>query len=71
MVKRYIVVGYLIALIVQCLVMFSRVILGMHSFNEVLMGAMIGMFSIAAYYTYIEAFMIKLVASLINSERGF
>lgn len=43
----------LIVLIVQVLLMFSRVILGMHSFNEVLLGATLGLFSIAVYYLYI------------------
>lgn len=43
---------YIILVILQLLVMFSRVILGMHTFNEVLMGAMIGLYSISAYYLY-------------------
>lgn len=32
-VKKYIVVGYVLVLILACLVMFSRVILGMHTLN--------------------------------------
>lgn len=43
---------YAILVILQLLVMFSRVILGMHTFNEVLMGAMIGLYSISVYYLY-------------------
>lgn len=43
---------YIILVVLQLLVMFSRVILGMHTFNEVLMGAMIGLYSISAYYLY-------------------
>jgi membrane-associated phospholipid phosphatase len=43
---------YIILVVLQLLVMFSRVILGMHTFNEVLMGAMIGLYSISIYYLY-------------------
>lgn len=43
---------YILVLVFQCLVMFSRVILGMHTFNEVLMGTMLGLFSICLYYIY-------------------
>ena len=53
LVKKHIFLGYFIVLIVQVLLMFSRVILGMHSFNEVLLGATLGLFSIAVYYLYI------------------
>ena len=51
--KSFIVIGYFIVLILAALVMFSRVILGMHTFNEVLFGATIGMFMIVLYYTYV------------------
>jgi membrane-associated phospholipid phosphatase len=70
-VRKRILLGYLLVALLQCLVMFSRVILGMHTFNEVLMGAMIGIFSIALYYTYLEDLMLKLVATLIGSPQGF
>lgn len=50
---------YIILCILQLLVMFSRVILGMHTFNEVLMGAMIGIYSIGIYYMYCEGLILK------------
>lgn len=49
---------YIILVILQLLVMFSRVILGMHTFNEVLMGAMMGIYFISIYYLYAEAAII-------------
>lgn len=52
-IKKFIVIFYLIVLVLQILVMFSRVILGMHTFNEVLMGLLIGIYAISLYYLYI------------------
>lgn len=51
--------------------MFSRVILGMHTFNEVLLGACIGLFSIVLYYLYVESLMIKMVATLLDCPQQF
>jgi hypothetical protein len=60
---------YVLILILQFLVMFSRVILGMHTFNEVLMGFMCGSFAIAIYYTSVESLVLKLLQELITSRR--
>ena len=71
LVKKYIYIGYFLALIVQLLVMFSRVILGMHSFNEVLLGACLGLFCIVVYYLYTERLMVKVVATLLDTPQQF
>ena len=52
-VRERIIVFYVLILVLQMLVMFSRVILGMHTFNEVLMGTMIALFAISVYYAYV------------------
>ena len=57
-----------VVLILAILVIFSRIILGMHTFNEVLFGAAIGMFMIMLYYTYVEGFMHRIVATLVGSS---
>jgi hypothetical protein len=51
----------------QLLVMFSRVILGMHTFNEVLMGAMCGAFAISIYYASVESLVLQYFKILITS----
>jgi membrane-associated phospholipid phosphatase len=56
---------YIVFFVLQLLVMFSRVILGMHTFNEVLMGAMVGMYAVAVYYLYAEAAIICYFRSLL------
>lgn len=63
-------IGWFYALIVilQCFVMLSRVVLGMHSFNEVLMGAMLGIFSICLYYTYVEKLLISMLHNILNTN---
>jgi uncharacterized membrane protein (DUF485 family) len=43
-----------IGVILEVLVAFSRVFLGMHSINQVLFGVMLGGFSLVAYYTYMQ-----------------
>lgn len=58
---------YVVVLILQFLVMFSRVILGMHTFNEVLMGFACGSFAISIYYTNVESLILKLLQKLITS----
>jgi membrane-associated phospholipid phosphatase len=57
---------YIIVVIFELLVMFSRVILGMHSFNEVIMGAMMGMYCIAIYYLYVEAYILRYFECLLQ-----
>lgn len=52
-IRRNIFFFYILIFLFEVLLMFSRVMLGMHSFNEVLMGAMCSIFLIAIYYTYV------------------
>ena len=59
---------YALVVILECLVMFSRVILGMHTFNEVLMGATIGLFSFCLYYLYIEKLIISMLQTILNKK---
>ena len=51
---------YLIGFIIQLLVVFSRVILGMHSLNQVSMGVLMACYSFIPYYLYMEEFILKL-----------
>jgi membrane-associated phospholipid phosphatase len=52
-VQKYIILFYLLVVFFEISVMFSRVILGMHSLNQVLFGCLIGCFSLIPYYLYI------------------
>lgn len=70
-VQKHIYIGYVLIVVFQTTLMFSRVILGMHTFNEVLMGATIGLFSILLYYSYVENFVTRLVGTFINSKYSF
>lgn len=45
---------YGFAFLLELLVMFSRVYLGMHSLNQVLFGLMLGCYSMAVYYLFAE-----------------
>lgn len=56
-VNKYRSVFYFFVLVLELLVMFSRVYLGMHSINQVLFGLMIGCFSIVIYYVYVEPYL--------------
>ncbi len=50
--------------------MFSRVILGMHSFNQVLLGCMIGCYTFVPYYLFVEKFILKWVLSIFRSQKS-
>ena len=50
---------YSSGLILQGLVIYSRMILGMHSLNQVLFGLMLGFASIVYYYTVAELALLK------------
>lgn len=49
--------------------MFSRVILGMHSFNQVLFGLMIGLYSMVLYYFFIEKLILKWVIKIFKMQK--
>lgn len=51
---------YVIGFLVQMLVVFSRILLGMHSLNQVLMGFLMACYSFIPYYLYMEEFILKL-----------
>jgi membrane-associated phospholipid phosphatase len=48
------ILWYILVFIGQIVVMFSRLYLGMHSLNQILVGFMIGAYSLVPYYIYIE-----------------
>lgn len=50
--------------------MLSRVILGMHSFNQVLFGCMIGLFTFVPYYLFIERFLTEMVIIIFKNPRS-
>ena len=50
--------------------MFSRVILGMHSFNQVLFGLMIGIFSTIPYYLFIQRFIARCAIKIFNNPKS-
>ena len=51
--------------------MFSRVILGMHSFNQVLLGLLLGSYSFVPYYLFVEKYILKWVLSIFRSQKSF
>lgn len=51
-VAKYSAIFYFFVLMLELLVMFSRVYLGMHSINQVLFGFMVGCFSMVVYYLF-------------------
>lgn len=68
-IAKYIGLFYLLILILQLLVMFSRVILGMHSINQVLFGAIIGMYSFIPYYLFVEKWLLNRFVSLFGASK--
>lgn len=50
--------------------MFSRVILGMHSFNQVLLGLLLGAYSFVPYYLFVEKYILKWVLSIFRSQKS-
>ena len=59
---------YFFIFLVYLGVVLSRVILGMHSFNEVMMGAIMGIYSILFYYTIAEKLMLRYLAELATTD---
>ncbi len=50
----------------QILVVYSRMILGMHSLNQVLFGISLGLYSFLPYYMYMEKFILKICLRICN-----
>jgi membrane-associated phospholipid phosphatase len=69
-VAKYIAVFYFFIILFEICVMFSRVILGMHSFNQVLLGCLIGCYTFVPYYLFAEKFILKWVLSIFRSQKS-
>lgn len=69
-VAKYIWAFYTLVIIFEICVMFSRVILGMHSFNQVLLGCMIGCFTFVPYYLFVERLILKWVLRIFRSQHS-
>lgn len=54
------IVLFMGGVLLQGTVIFSRIILGMHSINQVLFGALLGLYSLLPYYMYMEKFILKI-----------
>lgn len=46
--------------VLQSLVVYSRMILGMHSLNQVLFGVVLGLYSFLPYYMYMQKIILKI-----------
>lgn len=69
-VDKYIALFYFFVLVFQICVMFSRVILGMHSFNQVLLGFLLGSYSFVPYYLFVEKLILRWVLSIFRSQKS-
>lgn len=68
--SRFIVLGYALVFCLELLVMFSRVMLGMHSLNEVLFGLSIGLYSFIPYYLFAERQIMRLILYIFTHQRS-
>lgn len=59
---------YIFILCFQILVMFSRLYLGMHSLNQIMLGFMIGSFSLILYYLYVEKQLYSFCLHFLSSQ---
>lgn len=59
----------LVAFLEFC-IMLSRVILGMHSFNQVLFGCMLGLYTFVPYYLYVERLLTQVVMIAFKNPRS-
>lgn len=68
-VKSNIIWFYLLIAFFQSLVIFSRIILGMHSFNQVMFGSIIGLYSMVVYYLFMENLILKWILSIFKNQK--
>ena len=61
---------YILMIFLQICVMFSRVILGMHSLNQVLLGCIIGCYTLVCYYLFMERLITRWVLSIFRSQKS-
>ena len=52
-------------ILVEFFILFGRIYLGMHSYNEVLLGFFYGLYFLIVYYLYIETILMKMIESII------
>jgi membrane-associated phospholipid phosphatase len=56
-VAKYNYIWYIMVILMELTIMFSRVYMGMHSLNQVLFGFMLGCYSMFVYYLYVEQWL--------------
>jgi hypothetical protein len=69
-VYRFMPLFYILIFIFEICVMFSRVILGMHSFNQVLLGCLLGCYSFVPYYLFVERLILKWVLHIFRTQKS-
>ena len=68
-VAKFIGFFYVLVFLLELLVMYSRVFLGMHALNQVLFGLVIGIYSFIPYYLYVEKWIIWGCLELVKTKR--
>lgn len=58
-------------LIIEFFILFGRIYLGMHSYNEVLLGLFYGLYFLIVYYLYIEKIIMETLDSIIMRNYRF
>jgi hypothetical protein len=69
-VNKYIAFFYILIVIFEFLVMFSRMFLGMHSLNQVLFGCMLGVYTFVPYYLFVERLILKWVIYIFRNPKS-
>ena len=54
----------------QFCIMLSRVVLGMHSINQVMFGCMIGIYTFVPYYLFIERFITSIILTAFKNPKS-
>ena len=60
---------FCVVFLLQLAVILSRLILGMHAFNQVLIGAVMGLYSLLLYYTLAEKWILRYLTALVRTKR--
>ena len=68
--NRFVVLLYTLIIILEFLVMFSRMYLGMHSLNQVLFGCMLGVYSMVAYYLFVERLLLRCILFIFRNQKS-
>ena len=59
------VVFTIMLILIEFFILFGRIFLGMHSYNEVLLGFLFGIYFLIVYYLYIERLLMILIETII------